>query len=138
MHGQGEESEHDVGTPLKADLHPLIADQPGQRPLRHVPVTAQPFARLDAAPGDPGREPVLTQTPAGNGRSRPPVTVELGRAIAGPTESTAWALTGGTASISASSNSESLVLAADKPTARARQAGRPAGDIGPGLGDRRH
>jgi hypothetical protein len=45
--------EQDVGVPLVADLHPWAADGPGQRPLRYVPVAAQPAAGLDAASGDP-------------------------------------------------------------------------------------
>jgi hypothetical protein len=51
--GQVHEAEQDVGVPLVADLHPWAADEPGQRPLHHVPVAAQPAAGLDAAPGDP-------------------------------------------------------------------------------------
>jgi hypothetical protein len=59
--GQVEEPEQDVRAPLVADLQPPVADQPRQRPLHHVPVAAQPLARLDAAPGDPGRDAARAQ-----------------------------------------------------------------------------
>lgn len=42
----------DVVAPLVAYLQPPVAVQPRQRPLHHPPVPAQPFAGLDAAPGD--------------------------------------------------------------------------------------
>ena len=61
-----QEPKQDLGVSLVADLQPPVADQPRQRPLHHVPVAAQPLVRLDAAPGDPGRDagPAQRQTAA--------------------------------------------------------------------------
>ena len=38
------EPEQDVGAPLVTDLQPPVAHQPGQRPLPHIAVAAQPLA----------------------------------------------------------------------------------------------
>jgi hypothetical protein len=96
--GQVEEPEQDVRAPLVADLQPPVADQPRQRPLHHVPVAAQPLARLDAAPGDPGRDAAPAQRQTAARVVVPLVAMQLGRALAGRPRGP---LTGGTASTTA-------------------------------------
>ena len=49
---QLEERLVDIGPPLVAHLQPPIAGEPRQRPLDHPPMPTQPFAGLEAAPGD--------------------------------------------------------------------------------------
>jgi len=85
---QVEERQHDVGASLVADLQPPIADQPRQRPLHHIPVPAEPLARLDPASGDPGDDPASTQRPPAARVVIPLVTVELGGPLARPTRPT--------------------------------------------------
>ena len=116
--GRVEEPEQDVRAPLVADLQAPVADQPRQRPLHHVPVAAQPLARLDAAPGDPGRDAAPAQRQTAARVVVPLVAMQLGRALARPPRPPSRALDRGTASTIGSSSIESWVLAADSPAAR--------------------
>jgi hypothetical protein len=81
--GQICEPQQEVGAPLLADLQPPIAHQPGQRPLHHLPMAAQPLARLDATPGDPRADPPPAQRPPATRVVVALVAVQLGRALAG-------------------------------------------------------
>jgi hypothetical protein len=116
--GQVHEPQQDIGAPLIAHLQPPVAHQPCQRPLHHIPVVAQPLAGLDAAAGDPGRDPAAAQRLAAAWVVVPLVEMELGGRLRGRPGRPRGPLTAGTASTTASSSIESWVLAAESATAR--------------------
>jgi hypothetical protein len=91
---QLQEPEQDVAAPLVAGLQSPIAHQPGQRPLHHRAVAAQPLARLDAAAGDPRDDPASAQGAAAAWVVVALVAVQLGRALAGPPGATVGTLDG--------------------------------------------
>ncbi len=72
----------DIGPPLVAYLRPPVAVQPRQRPLHHPPVPAQPFAGLDAAPGDARGYAPLSESLSAPGKVVALIRVQLLRALA--------------------------------------------------------
>ena len=68
---QLEERLVDIGPPLVAHLQPPIAGEPRQRPLDRPPMPTQPFAGLDAAPGDARGYAPLPERLAAPGKSCP-------------------------------------------------------------------
>lgn len=74
----------EVGAPFVAHAKAAAAKQPGEGPLDHPPVPPEPLRRVDSAPGDPGTDAAGAQRTAKNRIVVGLVSVELGRALAGP------------------------------------------------------
>ena len=58
---QGQERLVDVHPPLIPDRQPTVPIEPGQRPLYHPPMPAQPLAGFDPLTGDPDTDPPPVQ-----------------------------------------------------------------------------
>jgi hypothetical protein len=128
-----------AGCPRAARSGPAAAGSRPATPATAPPRTGggQPLARLDAAPGDPGRDAAPAQRQTAARVVVPLVAMQLGRALAGSARPPSRALDRGTASTMGSSSIESWVLAADSPgrpapAARGRRyaADRPCGQAG--------
>ena len=67
----------EVSPPFVPYLQPPVAVEPRQRPLDYPPVSPQPLARLDAAPGDAALDAALAQRLAAAGEVVAFVSMEL-------------------------------------------------------------
>jgi hypothetical protein len=72
----------DIRSPLVPDRQSPVARQPGQGPLDHPAVPAQPLARLDALARDPHLDPAAMEEPSTARDVVRLVGMELGRALA--------------------------------------------------------
>jgi hypothetical protein len=71
-----------IRAPLVADGQPTKVVEPGQGPLDHPPMAAQPFARVNAAAGNPRADAALATCPAASQVVIPFVRVQLVRTLA--------------------------------------------------------
>ncbi len=83
--GQVQQPPEHVRPPLVAGAEAPKAEQPGEGPLDDPPVTPQPFAGLDAPPGDPGRNAASAKGTAEVRGVVGLVGVQPGRALPGTT-----------------------------------------------------
>ncbi len=72
----------DIRSPLVPDRQSPVARKPGQGPLDHPAVPAQPLARLDALARDPHLDPAAMEEPSTARDVVRLVGMELGRALA--------------------------------------------------------